>query len=248
MNQSDLLSIFESLGLGIFVFYLIRGLKQKIAALEGTVTIQNKTLEVMEKRIHETEKVGDIYRNLMSNLPQDLDNYKTILSKTKDETILELKNQQEATHKKLEEAQRLIGNSKQTPEVIGQHLKVLKNMLSKPEISGTPHKKEYDIAKICEYGNRTLEQCVPLIVRSRTLEEFLKEAGFDLYVSEDMSLMNKVFRSEPHLTPKGLPIQNATSTQSSSGGWHLIANDEFYVNQIRLDELKDEFSAIKTIA
>ena len=249
MDSSYISSIIETFGLGIFFYFLIRGLKQKITALENTVTIQNKTFDVMEKRIHETEKVGDIYRNLMSDLPQDLDNFKTILSKTKDETIVELKNQHEITQKKLKEAQMHIENSKHNPEVIKQHLKVLKNILSKPGADHTNIKREYDMAKICESGSRTLEQCVPLIIASKTLEEFLDKAGFDVEITNDMTVMKKVFvSSESRTTPKGFPIQYATGSQSVTGGWHLIANDEFYINQMRLSELKDEFSAIKTIA
>lgn len=249
MNLILVSSIIETLGLGIFLFYLFRGLKQKISALEGTVTIQSKTLEVMEKRIHETEKVGDIYRNLMSDLPQDLDNYKTILSKTKDETILELKNQQEITKKKLEEAQRHIEKSQHSPDTIKQHLKVLKNLLSEPILIETQFpKREYDLAQICQYGDHSVEQCVPVILTTNTLEEFLSRIGFYVVITQDKEIMKSVFGSKSRVTPKGMPLKYATGSHSITGGWHVIANDEFYMNEIRLSELKDEFSSIKTFS
>lgn len=248
MEATYISSFFETFGLGIFFFYLINGLKNKLLALNETVTIQNKTLEVMERRVEETEKIGNIYRNLMSNLPQDLDNFKTILSKTKDETILELKNNQEITQKKLEEAQEHIEKSKQNPEMIKMHLKILKNILSKREDDDEHFKKDYDISALCEYGDRTLEQCVPLIVSSKTLDIFLAQINFDVEVTEDTTAMGIVFsNSKSKNTPKGFPLQHAYASQSISGGWHVMANNELYLNSIRLDELKDEFSAIKTI-
>ncbi len=252
MNIEVVSSLVQTAGLGIFVFYLIRGLKSEINSLRQTIDTQSKTLEVMDKRIVETEKIGDIYKNLISDLPQDIDNFKTIISKTKDETILELKNQHEATKKKLEEAKKIIESSEQGPNIIKLHLKVLKNLLSEPKFENLPFKREYELSKICEFGGRTLEKCVPLLIESKTLEEFLQRIGFDVIVTDDESgtIMKSVFSSNvrERKTPRGEPLMYATAAHSISGGWHLIANDEFYLNKIKLDELKDEFSAVKTLA
>ena len=238
MDTSYIASIFEALGLGVFIFYLFHGLKHKIAGLEGIVTAQNQTLEVMEKRIVETEKIGDIYRNLMSDLPKDLDNYKTILSKTKDETILELKNQQEITQRKLDDAQNSIEKSKENPETIKHHLSILKNLLSK---------EDYDIARICEYGDKAIEYSVPLIVSSKTLVEFLTALGLEVEATEDTEITKEIFgKKGARSTPKGAHLENATSTSSMGGGWYMIANNEFYVNQIKLEELQNEFNSIKS--
>ena len=252
MNIEVVSSLFQTAGLGIFVFYLIRGLKAEINSLKQTIDTQSKTLEVMERRIVETEKIGDIYKNLISDLPQDIDNFKTIISKTKDETILELKNQHEATKKKLEEAKKIIENSEHGPDIIKLHLRVLKNLLSEPEFENLPFKREYELSKICEFGGRTLEKCVPLLIESKTLEDFLQRIGFDVIVKDDEggNIMKSVFFSNvrDRKTPRGEPLRYATAAHSISGGWHLIANDEFYLNKIKLDELKDEFSAVKTVA
>ncbi len=99
-------NILQTLGLGIFFYYLIRGLRLKITALEGTISVQNQTLEAMEKRIEETEKVGALYKNLIADLPKDLDNYRAIISRTKDDVILELNTEIQNKQKKLEEAEK----------------------------------------------------------------------------------------------------------------------------------------------
>ena len=76
-------SIFEMLGLGTFFFYLIRGLKTKINSLGRHSKSSEPDLSSDEKRYRETEKVGAIYEEL-ANLPTDIDNYKTFISKTRD--------------------------------------------------------------------------------------------------------------------------------------------------------------------
>ena len=94
MNAEQIVTIITNIltssGVAVFLWFLIRGLKNQIGSLNKTIETQNKTLEVMEKRISETEKVGDIYRNLLDKLPDDIDKYKTLLNKIKDETIADL--------------------------------------------------------------------------------------------------------------------------------------------------------------
>ena len=78
----------QSGGLLFVAWCWIRGLKAQLKGLQGTIEAQEKTLGVMEKRITETEKVGDIYRNLLNNLPEDLDKYKSVISRMKDDVII----------------------------------------------------------------------------------------------------------------------------------------------------------------
>lgn len=236
-------SVFETVGLGVFFFYLIRGLKQKITSLESTISIQGKTLDVMERRVQETQKVGDIYKNLMSDLPKDIDNFKTVLSKTKDETIIELRNQNEIAKRKLEEAQKQIEGSKNSPETIARHMKVLKNLLSKP----TPdpfYPVHYELLQVCEFGGRSLEQSVPLILDSKTVEEFLARAGYLIVVTNDNKTLRAMFGNKT--TPRGIPLVSACMSDSEKG-WFMITNDEFYITPEKMSALKDEFRAVKAI-
>ena len=119
----------------------------------------------------------------------------------------------------------------------------MKNILSKPKESRFRH--EYDLARICAYGGRTLEKSIPIIIESPTLNVCLKKLGFEIIVTDGQSMSNEVFKKQ--VTPKGHPLNTAIGSQSIGGSWYLIANDEFYLNSIRLKELEDEFNAIKTI-
>jgi uncharacterized coiled-coil protein SlyX len=241
-----LASILETTGLAVFIYYLIRGLRAKISALEATIAVQHKTLDVMERRVQETEKVGSIYRNLIADLPADIDNFKTVISKTKDETILELKNQNDIAQRKLRDAQQQIENSRNSPEVIKLHMQVLKRLLSGGKLKDGRRQRDFDLTPICEYNGRSLENCVPAIIDAATLEEFLKKIGFSVHRSDDSGIVKRTFDGKT--TPSGAPLESAVASQSYTGGWHLLANNEFYANDIRLSELKDEFSTVKTLA
>ena len=237
---------FETIGLGAFFFYLIKGLKAKIGALESVVVAQVKTLDVMEKRNSETEKIGEIYKNLISDLPDAIDNYKSIISKTKDETIIELTNLHEDTKNKLEESEKMIKNSKNTKEIIGTHLNVLKNMLANPGgAPGNARTATSDIAQLCQFGGREIDKCVPLIVESKTFEEFIKKAGYSLKVTEDDSVAKQVFNHGKDIN--GDPVQDAFATHNASGGSFVVVNNNIYANNISHKNFKNEFSSIKLV-
>lgn len=87
MDTNIIVTIIEGCGLATFFYYIINGLKRHIRALKETIEAQKGTLETMEKRIVETEKIGDLYKKMIETLPNDLDNFKTITSKLKDDTI-----------------------------------------------------------------------------------------------------------------------------------------------------------------
>jgi hypothetical protein len=82
-----LTGVFEAGGLGVFLFFLVRGLKTQISSLKNILELQKETLSVMERRITETEKVGAIYKNLLNDLPQDLTNFRAVVVGLKDEAI-----------------------------------------------------------------------------------------------------------------------------------------------------------------
>jgi len=111
MNVADIIIKFiEGGGFALIVWLIIRGLKIEIKNLrlvvEGqnlTIKTQTETLIAMEKRVEEAEKFKDLYKKFLSDLPQDIDNYKRILSGLKDEAIKELENANKKKDDKLAE-------------------------------------------------------------------------------------------------------------------------------------------------
>jgi hypothetical protein len=122
--------ILQAGGLGYLFYQLIGGLRTRIATLERTITAQNETLNVMERRVSETEKVGMIYKDLLSSLPKDLENYKAVISTTKDEMILELQNankQKDEELKKIREIDQSLARHPQ--KAAAKNLQVMRFLL-----------------------------------------------------------------------------------------------------------------------
>jgi ribosome-associated toxin RatA of RatAB toxin-antitoxin module len=198
----------------------------------------------MERRIEETEKVGSIYKNLLADLPTDIDNYKTFISKTREEIILEQQNQHEQMKRKLALAERQIEESGNSDEEIAKHLRVLRALLSKPDERFLD--KTYDLRILAELDGRKLEDSVSLILKSRTLDEFLKQMGFDLQLMDEVVTSKMLFNDRK--TPDGEEVEtNARAHYSVNDGWFATANGKIWLNDRRLIRFREEFDAIRTI-
>ena len=108
-------TLIEMGGLGLFMWYLIKGLESQIGALKATIDAQKVTLETqektlgaMEKRVVEAEKIGQLYKTLLNELPADIGKYKETLRALKDDLIAELEQASKAKDQKLKD----LANSK----------------------------------------------------------------------------------------------------------------------------------------
>ena len=128
--------VLEGSGLAVFLGFLLRGIKRQIFSLKATIAAQKQTLEVMDKRISETEKIGDIYRGLIKDLPEDLEKYKKIIRLTKDEVIksleeanakkdIELKKAAELNLQQIESQEKIV---QELPELRCSLIEVTKNL------------------------------------------------------------------------------------------------------------------------
>jgi hypothetical protein len=101
MNAEQITTIITNVltggGVAAFLYMVIRGLKDQIGALKTqigtlneTIEVQKKTLQAMETRVLETEKVGNIYKRLTEELPGEIDKYRDLITKLKDDQITEL--------------------------------------------------------------------------------------------------------------------------------------------------------------
>jgi len=69
----------------------LEALKTPITKMNKTIEFQQKTLEAMKTQVSETEKVGGIYRQFIEDLPSEIEKYKTLLTKLKNDQISGLK-------------------------------------------------------------------------------------------------------------------------------------------------------------
>ncbi len=164
--------ILEGGGIIFFLYYYIKGLKNRISNLETTIQAQEKTLLVMEKRISETEKVGDIYKNLISDLPKDLENYRAIVSQTKDNVIVELKNMNE---EKDQEIRRLKDAEKQLEKLTRAEIEKkhsIKTLIFRLQ------KSSEEFSKFIDAVEDNQEIAATHLVRAQSLSEFINAVGY----------------------------------------------------------------------
>ncbi|HZF41480.1 MAG TPA: hypothetical protein VE715_21865 [Blastocatellia bacterium] len=103
-------NVLTSGGVAAFLYMMIRGLKDQIGALKAqistlneTIEVQKKTLQAMETRVSETEKIGNIYRQFLEEFPKELENYRALHTKMKDDQIKLLQQAVEQKDEKLKE-------------------------------------------------------------------------------------------------------------------------------------------------
>jgi DNA repair ATPase RecN len=104
-------SIIESLGIGTFVYFLIKGLNTKIKALEGTISVQKDTLAAMEERVNEVKKFSEVYANFAEELPKYIENYEKIVCLSKDRAISHLESEVMFYEKKIGKYESILLNS-----------------------------------------------------------------------------------------------------------------------------------------
>ena len=130
MESIDLIKLFIQISaISVFFWYFIKGLKKEIKSLKNTIETQNQTLVVMEKRVLETERIGMIYKNLISDLPNDLENYKKVITITRDQLINDLNQNIELKDKeiiKLKEEK--ISNLSETERILQSFITEIPNI------------------------------------------------------------------------------------------------------------------------
>jgi hypothetical protein len=179
-HQGELLtSWIQTSGLGLFIWFLFNGLQNKITSLQDVIDAQSKTMEVMGKRIEQLEGIGSIYKNFFSDMPAVMDNYKTILTKDKEVSIVELQQRNLEAAKKLTEAEERIASISQSTSEREKSLKQLNRLIDTPS-KGFGHRDKLVIRDISEFNGRLIDAAVPAIISSTTLDEFLRNIGFDL--------------------------------------------------------------------
>ena len=205
--------ILQAGGLGYFFYYLIRGLRSRVTTLERTIKAQNETLNVMERRVSETEKVGLIYKDLLSNLPKDLENYRAVISKTKDEMILELQNankQKDDKLKKIREIDQSLAGQPQ--KAAAKDLQVMRFLLDA---------KHEDFRKFLEHLYGTIDVAVDALIRNPEFDAVVAQQGKTIVIEDDKERWDALVRP-----PQGeKPTSRMQTASWSILGWYGFFDD-----------------------
>ena len=174
-HMSDLLtSWIQTSGLGLFIWFLFNGLQNKITSLQGVIDAQCKTMEAIGKRIEQLEGFGSIYKNFFSDMPAVMENYKAMLTKDKESSISALQQRNLNDTKKLTEAEERIASISQSSSEREISLKQLNRLIDRPS-KGLGDRDKLIIRDISEFNGRLIDEAVPAIISSTTLDEFLKK-------------------------------------------------------------------------
>lgn len=243
--NSQIASVLEATGLAIFIWYLFRSLSSQVKGLQALISTQKETIEVMSQRIAETEKIGGLYKQLLSDLPGDLDNYKKIMSATKDTVIVELRGQYEETRKKLEHAHNVIADSGMSSEKIERHLNILRRLMTHKE-SKYGEKEELHLKKVVEFKFGAIEKSISFIEKSTTLKEMLQAIGLSMHIAKDDLVINEVFRTGA--LPDGTHLGAGFATQENGingAAWMIVAEDGAWFNEAMFHAVSDELHFVK---
>ena len=241
------ISALQGTGLAVYIWYLFRALKQQVSGLKDVVSAQKQTMEVMERRISETEKIGGIYKNLLADLPADLEKYKSIVARMKDGQILELQDQFDGTQRKLLAAQAELQKTGATEEVLASQLRILKKLMSHRPGKGSA-KEELDLRKLIEFRYSEIEAAIPVIQQCQTDDEFLIKSGYIINAAADYEAIHTIFKNGR--MPDGRKIGSgfANSYTGVYGeGWLAVADNQIWLTESRYESLGDEFSFVKHV-
>lgn len=243
MGQS-LMSWLQTSGLAFFVWVLVNGLQKKISSLEGVIDAQSKTMEVMDKRVQQSESIGTLYQKIFDEMPALMENYKTVLSKDKEASIIELQRRNLEDAQKLEDAEKRIGEISQSTLQREQYLKQLNKLIDRPP-NELGHMDKLYIRLISEFNGRLIDAAVPILLSSSTLEEFLNGLGFE--VRADLTQEEFIKIAMRQVLPDGSPFQPALIVNVSAGT-HLVVTDKLvWTCSSGLELLNAEYSYARNI-
>ena len=201
-----IVGVLQAGGLSLFFAHVIRGLKTQIGALENTIKAQNSTLEVMERRVAETEKVGRIYQELFANLPKDLENYRAVIAATKDAAILELQNSNNQKDDIIKSLRKLeaAASSHPSPETLRQ-IEAMRFLLSDRQDAF----RKFLVAVFDD-----LEVAVAGIVKCETLKDFFDAHKISIVLEDSKEKWDEYVAAKP-------PAHMKTASWSG-GNWYGV--------------------------
>jgi uncharacterized protein YoxC len=243
MGQS-LTSWVQTSGLALFMWLLVNGLQKKISSLEGVIDAQSKTMEVMDKRVQQSEGIGSLYKQFFDEMPIVMESYKTVLSKDKEASIIELQRRNSEDVQKLEDILRAVYDISNSALQEEQYLRQLNKLIDRPP-NELGHMDKLYIRQISEFNGRLIDAAVPILLSSSTLEEFLNGLGFELRSDLTQKEFIRIIMSQ--VLPDGSPFQPALIC-NVSGGTSLIVTDRLvWTCSSGLDLLNAEYSYAREI-
>ena len=228
MNSDQIVTILvgvaQSGAAGLIVWALLRSLKIRIDSLQKTISVQSDTIAAMERRVGEAEKIGDLYKNLVRDLPMLLES----LSKGKDQIIRDL--QSSIEHKEKSGAPTGPTAQKKEDRSI---LLTMRFMLSGDH--GELTRISLGLA-----GN--IDSAVVLLSRAKGFDDFVRSIGGRVQLEDDQNKFKELTQIQ-HQPGKHASIRG---TSFSMGGYYGIFGDRtVMMNSSKYQDLKALFEKLR---
>jgi hypothetical protein len=217
--------ILQGGGIVAFVALYLRGVNRQIGALKGAMEIQEKALLTMEKRILETEKIGDLYKNFVSDVPKMMADYKAIVTTTHADISVKL---EQTTREKLDAVAKLAEAERTLRELKDSDTDKRKTVLATIFLY---QKQNEDFSKFLEQVETDRAALADILVRSATLDDLLQECGYQLKIDNNQEIISKTIFRE---TPISNPDEIAKYASWGVGGFYII----FTNRRIVMDDRK----------
>ena len=242
-NQT-LISWLQTSGLGVFIWFLINGIKHRIEGLERVVDAQRETIKVMDTRIRQAEGIGQIYKSFFDDIPGVMENYKAIITKDREASAIEFQRRSIDDAQKLEDADRRVSQILMSSSEREAYLKQLNKLIGKPK-AGLGHMDKLYLLQISEFNGRLVDEAVPHLLASLSLDEFLKKLGFKL--RPDMTWYDFRGILESQLHPDGCSFHPALICNIGELANLVVINELVWSSPPALEILKAEFEYLKEV-
>lgn len=208
MNADQIVTVVvgiaQSGAAGLIVWALIRSLKIRIDGLQKTITVQNDTIDAMEKRVGEAEKIGDLYKGLVKDLPALLES----LSKGKDQIIRDL--QASLEHKE---------RSAPSIDAITQRKEDKTILLTmRFMLSG----ENNELSKMAQNLTGNIDSAAILLSRAKDFDEFVRSAGGRLHFEDNQDKFKEMIQFKD----KQGNITGIRNASFNMGGFYGIFEDK----------------------
>lgn len=220
--------ILETGVIGFVVYMIIKGLKTEIQTLQKNVVAQNETIKTMDKRIEETEKISDLYKRLVSDFPQALDDYQAVITKTKDSTIYELKSKVEEQNLTIEELKKI---SEKGDEKTSSRASIIGKLFL--------DKENKDLLQFIQNLESNKDLTFKSMFNNPTFDGFLNELNKEIkIISED--------ETRDIITPKKMEEYKVrTATFGINGSYMVTFDNELYITDRLLTIFKEGYESLK---
>jgi hypothetical protein len=229
MNTDQIVTIVvgiaQSGAAGLIFWALLRSLKIQVDGLQKTISVQSTTITAMEKRVGEAEKIGDLYKGLVKDLPSLLES----LSKGKDQIIKDL-------HASIEHREKVISD-KSAPNIQNKAdaaiLVTMKFMLSGDRNELTQFSQNL-------IGN--VDTAAVLLSRTKSFDDFVQSSGGRIQFENDKDKFNALMQSSNlNLDPTGFRF----ATSGLGGFYGISADKKVVISSSKYHDLKGLFDQLK---